>query len=175
MPLVNLNFDNDSQLRLFDGVDFDGRKVSYAVKKRNLELMGERGQTVKIAQLFKIVEPGLLTCIDFFEGLKRPCKADHDMNGDEKKRVLILHPSKDYDWPNSKRFDGEDGLNELPPPPGKVFFVIVSPNEGEKKHPSVDFWLDHWGWVEADRSRPNFPKDYLQRYEKRLELPVNTK
>jgi hypothetical protein len=165
---VNVITANDVLVYVFEGREVDGQPATYAILKRRVELMQHRGQTVKITHLAKIVEPALPTCMVMFQGLNRPCKADEDMDGDQKKRILVLNATHDYHWPGIRRFEGIDGIEELATPVGKVYFAIVSPNSKKNLFPQVDYWLEHWGWVEADPSDASLPIDYAKRYATRL-------
>ena len=160
--------ENNECVYLFDGIDESHNEKKYGITKRVLSEYASRGQTIKLAQIAGIIAINLPLCKVMFQGIKRPCKVNDDMNGDEKKRVLVLHPRQDFDWPTRSRFDGISGLQENPTPEGMVFTVIVTPNIMKEQYPSVDFWLEHWVWVESDQEDNLLPVDFRLRYDDRI-------
>lgn|GEM_PF-3587899 len=153
---------------LIDGINPDDTAAKFGVLKRHLALTLERGQTVRFAQLVRIVEPGLVLAHAIFKGVKRPCKSGSDMDAGENKHFFILKPKTDWDWPSGQKFEDESGPVEKDIPQNRVFYVIATPNDNRDQFPSVDYWLDHWAWVEADSENPNFPINFSLRFSEAL-------
>jgi hypothetical protein len=94
------------------------------------------------------------------------CEGEN-MKADEAKLAFSWKPPHDYDWKFGHRFNPEE-IKLRPAPAGKVFFVHGTPNGEREEFPSIDCWINHWGWVEESPTLPEAPIDHETRYRKRL-------
>jgi hypothetical protein len=138
-----------------------------AIHTSSLKGLMQRGQGVAIAQLYGIVIPGLILTRHIFRGLKRPLYCDGSSDGDKTKLVYARRPAFDY----VTAVNPATGLLEelkYPPPTGKTFIAIVSPNAHAAAFPQVRGWIDHWNWAEEDSVLAEAPVGWVDRYEERL-------
>jgi hypothetical protein len=158
---------NGEKLYLTVGVDQNGEQKCFAISKRELEKLRNRGSNIKLAQFFKIVVPGLVLSEHIFEGLKRPLCDGTDMNADKTKLAFTWKPAWDYWWNEAYRFDDRQ-LEFREAPIGKVFVVNASPNKDKTHYPAVDYWIERWYWVRESSTLLKAPTDWENRYEKPL-------
>ena len=140
--------------------------VKLGMLASDLQMYGQRGLGTAIAQLYQLVSPGLILTRHVFKGLVRGLYCDGSASADEDKLVYTRKPSSDYVWNGS----GADGApSKRPPPPGKVFAVVISPNIRHREiYPSVTGWINRWNWVDEDPALAEAPIDWLDRYDKKL-------
>lgn len=129
----------------------------------------DRGSNVKLAQLFGIVDCGLILVKHIFHGLKRPLCDGEDMNADKLKLVFCWKPAFDYCWHESGRFD-DAKLESREAPAERVFAVIVSPNQNRAKYPTVDFWIERWFWLRESKTLASAPTEWENRYDGELKI-----
>lgn len=96
-----------------------------------------------------------------FEGIKRPCLAGGNDKADKSKRIHTWRPTSDYAWPDPF----SDDVRLLAAPAGKLFFVLSSPNGCKEDFPSIDYWIEHWGWWEVDPRDVSKPIEFDLRFE----------
>lgn len=68
------------------------------------------------------------------------------------------------------QWDSRNGvLQNARPPASQLFVVWVAPNfDFKAQWPQVMGWVDRFSWVESDPRKPNYPMQYLNRYEEQL-------
>lgn len=130
-----------------------------------LQKYGARRQATAIAQFYKLVIPGMILTRHIFKGLNRPLCCDDNMEGDEGKLVYTRKPTFDYEW-----VGGKTGRPvERSVPLGRVFAVIVSPNERHKENfPGIECWIERWNWLEEDLGLPESPINWVDRYGQKI-------
>jgi hypothetical protein len=67
-----------------------------------------------------------------------------------------------------ENFIGGGRVESIPPPPGAVFAVHVTPNTSHTEYPEIRGWINHWAWVDEDPALPEAPIDWVSRYQERL-------
>lgn len=154
-------------LYLVTGVDELGQEKKFAIAKRELEKIYNRGSNIRLAQFLKIVVPGLVLAEHIFRGLKRPLCDGKDMDAADSKLAFSWKPEWDYWWNNADRFESRE-LQFREAPDGRVFVVIVSPNNKKSDFPSVDYWIERWSWVRQSVTLAKAPVDWENRYDKKL-------
>src|SRR6266536_1801711 len=126
------------------------------------------GQSVKCAQFYGIIRPGLISAVHAFRGLNRPFMSADDMQGDKTIIAYSWKPEFDYVWANS-RFNG----NPIPrrPPPHLVFVVLMQELKDCQEFPShglITGTIEHWSWIEGDPNLDQAPIEWNERYAQRL-------
>jgi len=139
--------------------------VQFGLLASDLQLIASRGFGTSIAQFERMVAPGLILSRHIFKGLNRGLYCDDDPSGDKLKLIYTRTPSADYEWSG-----GAQGRSvKRNAPRGKVFSVIVSPNN---KHggdfPKIAGWVDRWSWILEDSALAEAPTNWVDRYDKRL-------
>ena len=135
--------------------------VQFGLLAADLKKHGQRGQGTVIVQLYNIVIPGLICARHIFEGLERRLYCDENKDGDLDKLVYSWRPSWDYECIN------QQGVKR-PPPDGKIFAVIVTPNIRHKdEYPEITGWINRWNWVDEDPALKEAPLNWVDRYNKR--------
>lgn len=170
-PRLDLTEEGGEFIYLIDGLspDQDENEVSFGITKDQVSRLVERGNTVRLTQFLKIVVPGLIVARCVFRGLQRPLCYGDNLHGDSEKFVYSWKPMHDFDWPASRRFDGESSVTERPAPPGMVFAVVTTPNQMRGLFPSVDFWIENnWAWIEEARDLQFAPIDWQVRYKEKV-------
>jgi len=138
----------------------------YGIMTKDVKEYFDRGQGVQIAQLYKLVIPGLILSRHIFEGLNRNLYDDNKRDSDKKKLIYSRTSTFDVDIDNKTE---NITIRKRESPKGKVFVVIVSPNDRHRdKYPQIDGWIDRWNWVEQDPGLQEAPINWVDRYEKRL-------
>jgi hypothetical protein len=155
----------EAKVPLPDGGVKDGL---LAIRAQDLKRLWQRGQRFAIIQLYKLVIPGIILSKHIFQGLRRPLLTDGLPNADKTKWIYSRRPQ--FDWMPSEPTDGgADRSARTSAPEGKVFVVIVSPNERHQaEFPMVDGWLDHWNWVQQDDGLAEAPSNWLERYDRKV-------
>lgn len=138
--------------------------AKFGIMPDQLGKFARRGKGTAIAQFYKIVSPGLIRAKHIFRGLERPLFCNGDMRADVSKLIYSWKPESDYEW-KGDRFSGE--TERLKPPHGRVFVVIISPNQ-DKNFPGIDGWVEHWNWVHESSDLPFAPVDWNLRYTEQL-------
>jgi hypothetical protein len=152
---------------LIEGVDHAGEQKVFGLPKNQIEAHWERGSNIKLAQLFGIVDQGIVLVEHVFQGLKRPLCDGEDMDADRLKLVFSWKPILDYCWLEANRFD-DSKLETRQAPVGKVFVVILSPNKVKDAYPSTDFWIERWYWVRESNTLAKAPVGWEDRYDIKL-------
>ncbi len=125
-----------------------------------------RGLLSAVAQFYGLVEPGLILSRHIFKGLERPLCVDDRMNADGEKLIYSWRPRWDYEWQG-----GPGGsLRRILAPTRSVFVVIATPNVGRYRDefPDAVGWIERWNWVEEDPVLSEAPRDWVDRYHKKL-------
>ncbi|MEL7211045.1 MAG: hypothetical protein AAGK92_00190 [Pseudomonadota bacterium] len=136
-------------------------KVGFT-KRMVKRVMGERN-TFMLGALFGIIPVEMPRITSAHLGVKRPLRYEQDGNADGNVYVVVMHPTNDV----YASIEGESiSLIELDPPSREVFVALLSKNAKPEQYPEVDFWLEHCNWVDSDPDAPQFPVNYMQRYEK---------
>src|SRR5690349_9720351 len=65
----------------------------------------DKGQSIKCAQFYGIIQSGLVSAVHAFRGLNRPLMNADDMNADKNIIAYCWRPEFDYVWAQS-RFHG---------------------------------------------------------------------
>lgn len=154
------------------GLDGNREERLLGLNKKRVEELNELGLAAKFGQLHSLVSPGLITATALFQGLQRRLMHRDNTEADTEKLVYVWKPSFDFEWRHSDRFDA-DKIKRLPVPNnGKaVFFVIATPNTVQKyreRYPEIFAWIERWGWIKEDASKPGMPENYDRRYKKML-------
>jgi hypothetical protein len=155
-----------------DGLPLDqyppGHSVKYALTTEILYGLGRRKQFSAIAQLYKLVIPGLILSAHLFQGLNRYLycnNANSATNGDEDKFVFSRKPKQDFFWQGGR--DGREVATHAPL--NQVFVVVVTNNiKHRDEFPGVEGWIEHWSWVEEDSVLKGAPIDWVDRYKKKV-------
>jgi hypothetical protein len=137
--------------------------ASFGIPHEQLGACATRGELTKLAQFIKIVAPGLVTAQHIFRGLKRPLFAHNNPRADEAKLVYSWSPTSDYEWRGGR----QGRPKSLGPLPGRVFVVIVTPND-TNKFSEITGWIERWTWVLESRTLTNAPDNHETRYERKL-------
>jgi len=145
----------------------DPYPVKLGITPEQLGAYSGRGQKTALAQFFDVVTNGLILARAIFKGLERPMCCDDDMDADERKLVYVLRPKFDAEW-SGDRFNG--GPARRAPPPGRVFLVIVTPNQltGKDQYPDIAGWIEHWTWVLEDEDKSGKPTGYDERFNRQI-------
>lgn len=137
--------------------------AKFGLLASDLKKVADRGLSTPIAQFYELVGSGLILTRHIFKGLDRRLFCDGNANADKDKLIYTRRPSTDYEWERAGT------LRRLGCPPGKVFAVIVSPNEKHlADYPIIQGWIEHWNWVHEDRGLLEAPEGWLDRYDTRL-------
>lgn len=163
---------NNETVFIIDGIcPFSKEVAAFGITQTHIIKLSNRGATVRLTHLLKIVDPGLIIAQHVFRGLKRPLQYGEDLNGDASKLIYSWKPDYDYDWPHAIRFEGGHGITERSAPPGQIFVVIATPNEMKPTYPAVDYWIEsNWTWVEESKDLAFAPIECKERYDERLDL-----
>lgn len=147
------------------GINAKGKEARFGKLKSQLIPWSANGQATYFAWLGKLVCPGLVMATRIFKGLQRPLQYGDDSNGAKNKYVYSWTPTHDYEFRD--RFAPPV---ELPAPPRKCFMVIVTPNayKDQQDFEKIDFWIEHWTWVESDDNDSDSPSDFENRFDDRL-------
>ena len=140
------------------------RTISLGVRSDTLQQYAGHGIGTVIAQYYGIVQTGLLAAQHAFKGLNRKLLDDDDMQAEERIVVYTWRPPADYLWSGSP-FNGTP-VRVVPPPPGKVFVVLVRIDPPDKD--GIEGSIERWNWVREDPRLPGAPVDSNARYGTRL-------
>ena len=66
--------ENNENFYVFDGIDDKNNEKVYAISKKDIAKLSDKGLRTKYAQLMCIIEPCLPCCKVMFQGIERPCK-----------------------------------------------------------------------------------------------------
>jgi len=159
--------ENGKIIHIIEGVDYTGQQKLFGLPKSQIVAIRNRGSAIKLTQLVKIVDGGLVMAKCFFQGLNRPLCVEGDMDADRLKLVLSWKPHWDYWWNEKDRFDSAK-IEFREAPVGRVFVVIASPNKDRGAYPTADFWIERWCWVRESNTLANAPISWEDRYDKKL-------
>jgi hypothetical protein len=141
------------------------KDVQFALLADDLKIYGYRGQFTAIAQFYELVIPGLILAKHIFRGLERPLCCDDNMEADERKLIYTRKPQFDFEWIGGPH--GSPVRRSVPP--GKVFVVIISPNEKHiETFPEIAGWIERWNWVDEDSGLSEAPTNWVDRYREKL-------
>jgi hypothetical protein len=159
--------ENNEKIFVISGVDHVGAETHFGFPKASFQKIYNRGSNVRLAQFLGIVVPGIVLVQHVFQGLKRPMCVGNDMEADKQKLVYTWKPEWDFWWPDRYKFDARR-LEFREAPDGKVFAVIISPNNAKELYPSVDYWIERWYWVRRSDTLLKAPTEWERRYESKL-------
>ncbi len=124
--------------------------------------MAERN-TFALGRILGILPVEMPRITSAHRGVKRPLRFEQDGEADGKVFVVVMHPTTDA-------FASIDGtvleIVSQAPPERQVFVALLSKNRQDNRYPDVDFWLEHCNWVDSEPDTPQFPVNYMNRYEK---------
>lgn len=154
---------------MIDGLSPEKELAKFGITKPQISKLVDRGNTVRLTHLLKIIDPGLILAKHVFRGLRRPLWYGDDSDGERSKLVYSWKPTKDYDWQHARRFDGAAGVIERPAPADQVFVVITTPNQLRAEFPDVDYWIENtWTWAEEDKELAFAPTGWSNRYDEKV-------
>src|SRR5713101_5085405 len=96
--------------------------VKVGVVEEVFDKFVQTGQSIKCAQFFGIIQPGLTSAVHAFKGLNRPLMRAGDMEADKTIVIYSWRPRFDYVWSHG-RFNGNQTTRT--PPSNEVFVVLV--------------------------------------------------
>lgn len=147
------------------GPDFENLgkdRVVIAVSTISLQNRVDRGVRAQLGQCFGIVSTGLINAVAVHKGLARGMMVGEDQNAHREKFAVVLNPSHDAVMVGDE-FSSE--VKRINAPENQVFVVYVSPNKKRAEFPSVDYWVEHWAWADADGDDPRQPFGFKSRYD----------
>ncbi|MEO0943675.1 MAG: hypothetical protein AAFY06_02385 [Pseudomonadota bacterium] len=139
----------------FVKVGITKRLVAAAMAERNTFMLGA---------VFGILPVEMPRITSAHLGVMRPMRFEQDDRADGKVFVVVMHPTKDVQAVVND--DNSLDVQEVIPLPRQNFVAILSPNRKPEKFEDVHFWLEYCNWVDCDPIAPQFPVNYMNRYEK---------
>lgn len=163
----------ESALKTSDGSNWFAETINWSsldpnsvlkigVSKASIQAHADRGLTWAIGQLYGVVATGIISAEHIFQGLRRPMSVNGDGAADQRKYVFTWSAHRDA------QMSREGELTYHAAPLNSVFFVIVSPNGNQIRHPEIFGWAERWGWLDAHSALRGAPIDYDSRYDVRI-------
>lgn len=137
--------------------------VRLGVRTETFRRYAARGLATAIAQYYGIVQEGMGHARYLFQGLKRPLMLGDDMNADQSALVYTWRSSVDFEWHGAP----QDGYPvERVPRPGRVFAVVVRPEEANEV--GINGSIERWNWIKEDPKFAEAPIGWPQRYDRKV-------
>ncbi|MDD9715822.1 hypothetical protein PVW48_03655 [Dinoroseobacter sp. PD6] len=137
-------------------------RVTIAASTGSLQNRVSRGVRTQLGQFYGVIATGAINAVAAHKGLKRSMLVGDDQDAHEEKYVLVLNPPHDACLVGD-RF--EPRTSKIDPPPQQVFVIYLTPNKKRADFPDVDYWIEHWTWVDADATDPRQPFGFQERYD----------
>jgi hypothetical protein len=137
--------------------------VKVGITKRLTKAAMAERNTYSLGRIFGILPVEMPRITSAHRGVKRPMRFEQDGEADGKVFVVVMHPTSDVYVEIS---EGNLEVQSSQPPSRQVFVALLSRNRRDDEYPNIDFWLEHCNWVDSDPDNPQFPVDYMNRYEK---------
>jgi hypothetical protein len=137
--------------------------LTVGITKRYVEGAMRDGKTFLLGGLFGILPVEMPRITSAHRGLKRPMRVEQNSDADNSKYVVVMHPIHDCQLVTGA--NGAVSIDQTNPVGKAVFLATLTPSSKTAKYPDVDFWLEHCNWVDSEPESPQFPADYLERYE----------